>query len=102
MTSKFPCGKETLFQTTLGKTISSEDSSLARGAGDDNSTSPQQLLLFPAFVVLGATSDDLARTCICRGIGALEDEPDHRTTELGSILGSERSLSAVKSNENKH
>lgn len=81
-----------LDQTTLGKTISSEDSSRASGAWLAASTSPQQLLLPP----LG----DL-------GLATPEDEPtdggrdvfDHRTTELGSMLiDSVRSDSAFEFN----
>ena len=78
--------------TTLGKTISSDDSSRARGACVTRSTSPQQPLL-----LLGVRWPVAAKEEEAVEAGREPDEPDHRTTELGSAFSdSPRSLSAVQ------
>ena len=92
------------YQTTLGNTISSEDSSRAKGAWVTDSTSPQQLLLPPLGDLGPGTADD-EPVDVGREVDTVVDAPDHRTTELGSMLiDSVRSGSAAhktQSNCNK-
>ena len=69
------------YQTTLGNTISSEDSSRAKGAWVTDSTSPQQLLLPPLGDLGPGTADD-EPVDVGREEDTVVDAPDHRTTEL--------------------
>lgn len=81
-------------QTTLGNTISSEDSSRANGACVPDSTSPQQLLLPLGDLGPGPADDEPVD--VGRDVDTVVDAPDHRTTELGSMLiDSVRSGSAI-------
>lgn len=85
-------------QTTLGNTISSEDSSRANGAWATISTSPQQLLPPPLGDFGPGTADEEPED-VGRDVDTVVEAPDHRTTELGSMLiDSLRSGSAERFN----
>lgn len=87
-----------MYQTTLGNTISSDDSSRANGACATASTSPQQLLPPPLGDLGTGTAEDDPED-VGLEVETEVEAPDHRTTELGSMLiDSLRSGSAVHSN----